>query len=163
MLTPEATSLIRIYNRLVPLVVGRTRPRQIQIGVANAELAKKLHDWLDERSITVGVYLCSCFAKHSWGYKPPLKKLTAPAYEKFFEENRSDAYLWWAAIERERVSTEVVQLPVGKEIVKKRLLADGGPGMCLPRAHLTGGFNPVSRLCRGCAMQEACREHNSKL
>jgi hypothetical protein len=158
-MTPEAELIIRLYNRMIPLVIERGS-RTSMLSMVDGKVirhAEDLHRWLEARSITPGAYLASCFAKHSWAYKPKFSRLPLPVYEKYFEANRDDAYLWWAAIRCEFEADQPVELPVGKEIIKKRILTEIGPERCAVLPGLTGGYNAKSLLCRRCRMSEACK------
>lgn len=154
-MNPAVQDIINAYNGLVALM-PQTRKQLVSFNQQSLEVAHDMQQWLDEESITPLAYLASCFAKHAWRRKPPFGKLLGKKYKEFFELNKDDAYLWCAAIKQDQEARTPVQLPVGKEIVKKRLLAEGGARYCYDRRDLTGGFNPYSRMCQSCALQSHC-------
>ena len=145
-----AEQVILAYNGLASFITRY--PVLLHLGSPAVQSdASKLDAWLADRSWPLGPYLASCYAKHNWAYQPKLHRLTMRAYALHFERNREDAYGWWSAIELYRAAHQPIKgLKRGREIVKKRLLAHGGPVRCCGQYELTGGFDPTSPVCRCC-------------
>jgi hypothetical protein len=159
-ISTQARALFAGYNQLVALMPLPDRYKTslyLRPSERNGALAEELHEWLCEESITPMAYLASAFAKHTWRFAPKLRNLLQPRYKKYFAERSDEAYLWAAAIRVEIDSRQPVQIPVGKEIIKQRMLAEGGPLLCRRRMFDTGGYNPYSKLCGVCEAAEQCR------
>jgi len=166
------TDLINIYNRMVPLVAVKTaalpkvtagkRPQTPGLQKhddATREKAELLLEALRRYDYPPGPYLASCFGKHSWAKLPDgIDKLTRPAYVDYYRDNREEAGEWWANVKREIDATEPIKLPAGHEIVRKRMMATGGPDFCFANRMFTGGYNQHSPTCQPCPLKSRCRE-----
>lgn len=155
----EARIILAAYNHLTTLLVqsdAGNNYRLLSFNQSNGDKADAIHAWLAERCITPMAYLAACFSKHAWRYKPKLGSLLNKKYIDHWKANRDDAYLWSAAIRQDTEAHQPVDLPVGKEIVKRRMLFDGGAEYCRAHKDLTGGFNEFSSACKACALREEC-------
>lgn len=163
-MSPEAEALINTYNRLAS-IVGRTANRRgfgivglVSRTAKTAEIAESLAAELTRREWPLGPFLAACFAKHSWAYHPKLQNLQSKRYLDYFEEHRKDAHHWWWNLEQTRraeTREETTPSP-GTEIIKQRLLASGGPSLCMAQQSLTGGYNSKSKPCSTCRGQNVC-------
>lgn len=162
--TTGATVIIFAYNNLVARMPSAGRwaglspfskviSEDLESTVSSA--ASEIFDWVNDRQIVPMAYLVSCFAKHFWRRRPPIGSLLKRSYQTYFERNRDDAYRWAAAIQIDIESTQSVDVPLGLEIVKKRLLL-GGPKYCRSRRDITAGYNELSPLCSKCVLKEEC-------
>jgi len=154
-LTKEIQDTIALFNRLAVLLTTK-RPTITRMSDNNIVHARDVVEFCRERGESVGAYLCSCFGKHSWSYCPKFPDLLVDRYVKYFVENKSAAYQWWAQVQREDRAQEPVDLPKGKEIVKRKMLAKGGAVLCRAQSRFTGGFNEHSPICRQCDLRESC-------
>lgn len=151
--------VLAAYNHLTMLLIRHGRQQRIKmvpINATNALKAERLYDWLATESITPMAYLASCFAKHSWRWRPKLDVLTDNTYRKYFADNSADAYLWAAAIRQDVEANTEVELPLGKEIVKRRFLYEGGAAFCMAQPHFSGGYNKLSKACQQCKLKQEC-------
>jgi hypothetical protein len=153
----ESEDAIKLYNRMAGLVVAKVRPRFLPYTDPKvSQQALELCMLVTNLHATLGAYVASCFARRNWTYCPEFKKLCDKGYIEFFQENRNEASLWWRQAEMERESQEPVLVPVGRELVKRRLLATGGPSFCMAQPLLSGGHNRHSPVCQACPVKKEC-------
>jgi hypothetical protein len=159
-----ATDLLKLYNRMVPFVTpvkaaenpsGKVRGL-LGIKPETIESADLLLGEIAKHGFVPGPYLASCFGKHHWAYLPPLGNLCRPAYVEYYRANSEEAAEWWANLRREFDSQTEVRLPVGQEIVRKRMIASGGHAFCFANRHFSGCYNRFSPSCQHCAYQLRC-------
>ena len=148
--------VLRLYNRLLVYLIHHKPSRFLTENTKSLELAEKLVALTAAEDISPGAYLCAAFAQHCWRKQPQLSELASGRYLHYFRENQAQAYVWWAAAKRNVVDSDPVELPIGYEIVKKRLLAEGGPFLCSRRSDLSGGFNQHSGICDECTLKRIC-------
>jgi len=154
----EAQIVLASYNHLVALMPPH--PTKVysmaRYSKANFALAEAIYDYLADEIITPMAYLASCFAKHAWCFRPALSKLLSARYQTYFAEHQSDSYLWAAVIRHSYEAQQPVLVSAGTEIVKSRLISEGGHSHCRSRPELSSGCNTDSPLCRKCPLREEC-------
>jgi hypothetical protein len=146
--------LLNLYNRLVMLLVTTTKrvvsPTTVAVATATA-----LQAFLEAGAYPVGPYLAAAFARGNWAHQPKLAALKTPSYVSHYLAHTVEAAHWWNAVKPRVGATDPVG--AGQELVKRRMLADGGPDFCRAQPLLTGGFNAASSICTRCPAKVACR------
>jgi hypothetical protein len=139
--------LVKLYNRFALMLVCKTK-RLASLGPT----ADKVAAWLEEQKYPLGPYLVACFTRAHWARQPALSSLVGPGYAKYYEGHTVESALRWRDLD-----SEVCAVSLGKEVIKQRMLAEGGPDFCRAQPRLTGGFNAASPICQHCPGREPCR------
>lgn len=150
----QAYDILSLYNRCAMLVQS-PRKRMVSPSARALAEAETLGAFLTAAQYPVGPYLASCFAKGHWIRQPVWRALAGKAAAKWFDAHQLEAAHWWSQI-RSKVETRALIAP-GRELVKRRMLADGGADFCRAQPELTGGFNADSAICQACLGNEVCR------
>lgn len=147
---------IDFYNYLACLVTRRTGRRvKLLKRSQHKESVEKLLDKI-KADFPLNAYLISCFAYHSWSYYPLVDRLHLSHYRSYFFDNQAEVWAWCSHIIREYASQIPVEVPVGKEILKKQYAAMKRPDLCMERRALTGGYNSKSDVCLNCKLRGNC-------
>ncbi len=150
-------AVIVLYNRMTAMVVGRRKRTYARFDTKTRDAALKLIAFTDKEEIPLAPYVAGCFAKHSWAYQPAFTNLQADTYLEHYQGDPLAAAWWAKNLRREREADQTPDVPIGREIVKRRMLDTGGPDFCMAQSYFTGGHNPHSPLCQECSGREACK------